>query len=65
MARGKVATTKELRDEVATLNKRLHKANTRNTKILERVGGLRAFLLQNDVDQTRVVELLEQVIQDS
>ena len=58
MARGKVATSKELKDK-------LDNANKRTTAVLTRVGGLRAHIHQNNPSLEDVVSILDSIIRES
>lgn len=65
MARGKVVTTKELTEQNIILNKKLDTVNKSKSQILEKIGGLRAHMVQNTVSNEQVLNILEQIIQDS
>lgn len=65
MARGKVTTSKELKEQVETLTQKLHKAHRRNDAVLSKVGGLRAHVAANDPTNGDIVRILDSIIQDS
>ncbi len=65
MARGKVTTNTELRNENASLQNKVDKLKKQNSLLLQRVGGLRAHIQQNSVEQTEILRLLESIISDS
>lgn len=65
MARGKVTTSNELKEEVENLTKKLHKARSRNDSVLTKVGGLRAHVAANNPTNEDVVRILDSIIQES
>jgi len=65
MARGKVTTSEALKNERDSLQAKNSKLEQRNDMLLQRIGGLRAHIIQNNVEAEEIARLLERILLDS
>ena len=58
-------TTTNLKNEVENLTNENKNLKNQNTALLGRVGGLRAHIVENNINTKAILRLLEQIIIDS
>jgi uncharacterized protein YutE (UPF0331/DUF86 family) len=55
----------ELNVELTALQKKVREGIVQKDALLQKIGGLRAHIVQNNIDTTEVLRLLENIINDS